>query len=44
VKFILAMLASLVVITGVAIIVAMAVIDVVIDFDNYEDEDVDDEF
>jgi hypothetical protein len=44
VKFILAMLASLVVLTGVAIIVAMAVIDVVIDFDNYEDEDVDDEF
>ena len=43
-KFILAMLASLVVLTGVAIIVAMAVIDVVIDFDNYEDEDVDDEF
>jgi len=38
------MLASLAVITGVAIIVAMAVIDVVIDFDNYEDEDVDDEF
>jgi hypothetical protein len=44
VKFILAMLASLVVLTGVAIIVAMAVIDVVIDFDNYEDEDVDDEY
>jgi hypothetical protein len=44
VKFILAMLASLVVLAGVAIIVAMAVIDVVIDFDNYEDEDVDDEF
>ena len=43
-KFILAMLASLVVLTGVAIIVAMAVIDVVIDFDNYEDEDVDDEY
>lgn len=43
-KFILAMLASLVVLIGVAIIVAMAVIDVVIDFDNYEDEDVDDEF
>ncbi len=43
-KFILAMLASLVVLAGVAIIVAMAVIDVVIDFDNYEDEDVDDEF
>jgi hypothetical protein len=38
VKFILAMLASLVVLIGVAIIV------VVIDFDNYEDEDVDDEF
>jgi hypothetical protein len=44
VKFILAMLASLAVITGVAVLVAMAVIDVVIDFDNYEDEDVDDEF
>ncbi len=29
---------------NVVIIVAMAVIDVVIDFDNYEDEDVDDEF
>lgn len=43
-KFILAMLASFAVIAGVAILVAMAVIDVVIDFDNYEDEDVDDEF
>ncbi len=43
-KFIFAMLASFAVIAGVAILVAMAVIDVVIDFDNYEDEDVDDEF
>jgi hypothetical protein len=44
VKFILAMLASLAILTAVAIIVAMAVIDVVIDFDDYESEEVDDEF
>ena len=43
-KFILAMLASLAILTAVAIIVAMAVIDVVIDFDDYESEEVDDEF
>jgi hypothetical protein len=29
---------------GIAIIVAMAVIDVIIDFDNFEDEEFDDEF
>jgi hypothetical protein len=44
VKFILAMLASLAILVAVAIIVAMAVIDVVIDFDDYESEEVDDEF
>jgi len=44
VKFILAMLASLFVLVAVAIIVAMAVIDVVIDFDDYESEEFDDEF
>lgn len=40
-KTLLAILAALTVIGGVAIIVAMAVIDVVIDFDEpeYEDED-----
>lgn len=43
-KFILAMLASLAILVAVAIIVAMAVIDVVIDFDDYESEEVDDEF
>lgn len=43
-KFILAMLASLAILTAVAIIIAMAVIDVVIDFDDYESEEVDDEF
>jgi hypothetical protein len=44
VKFILAMLALLFMLVAVAIIVAMAVIDVVIDFDNYEGEEFDDEF
>lgn len=38
------MLASLAILVAVAIIVAMAVIDVVIDFDDYESEEVDDEF
>ena len=43
-KFILAMLTSLFLLIGVAIIVAMAVIDVVIDFDDYESEEFDEEF
>jgi len=38
------MLTSLFLLIGVAIIVAMAVIDVVIDFDNYESEELDEEF
>jgi hypothetical protein len=44
VKFIIAMLTSLFLLIGVAIIIAMAVIDVVIDFDDYESEEFDDEF
>jgi hypothetical protein len=44
VKFVIAMLTSLFLLIGVAIIVAMAVIDVVIDFDNYESEELDEEF
>jgi hypothetical protein len=44
VKFALAMLASIVVLAGVAIIVAMAVIDVVIDFEEPEDEELDEEY
>jgi hypothetical protein len=43
-KFIIAMLTSLFLLIGVAIIIAMAVIDVVIDFDDYESEEFDDEF
>ncbi len=43
-KFVIAMLTSLFLLIGVAIIVAMAVIDVVIDFDNYESEELDEEF
>jgi hypothetical protein len=43
-KFILAMFASLVILIAVIIIVAMAVIDVVIDFDEYEREEFYDEF
>jgi hypothetical protein len=43
-KFILAMFASLVILIAVVIIVAMAVIDVVIDFDEYEREELYDEF
>jgi hypothetical protein len=43
-KFILAMFASLVILIAVVIIVAMAVIDVVIDFDEYEREEFYDEF
>jgi hypothetical protein len=44
VKFVIAMLTSLFLLIGVAIIVAMAVIDVVIDFDDYESEELDEEF
>lgn len=43
-KTIFAILATLGILIGVAIIVAMAVIDVVIDFDEYETEDDYDEF
>ena len=43
-KFVIAMLTSLFLLIGVAIIVAMAVIDVVIDFDDYESEELDEEF
>ncbi len=40
----LAILAALAILVGVAIIVTMAVIDIVIDFDDYESEEIDDEF
>ena len=42
-KTLLAILAALVALAGVAIIIAMAVVDIVIDFDEPEYED-DDEF
>ena len=42
-KTLLAILGALVVLTSVVIIVAMAVIDVVIDFEDYEGEEIDDE-
>ncbi len=43
-KFVLAMLASFVILLSVTIIIAMAVVDVVIDFDNYEEDEIDEKF
>jgi hypothetical protein len=43
-KILLSIIAAFAIISSVAIMVAMAVVDVVIDFDNYESEDDDDEF
>jgi hypothetical protein len=43
-KFVFAFLGALAIIASVAIMVAMAVIDVVIDFEDYDGEELDDEF
>jgi hypothetical protein len=43
-KILLSIIAAFAIISSVVIMVAMAVVDVVIDFDNYESEDDDDEF
>lgn len=42
-KSMFALFTTIAVLGGVAIIVAMAVVDVIIDFDNFEDEEFDDE-